>query len=254
MQGTQVWPLVWDCASEHLGGCATTSKPTNFYWSLGASNLLPQEEKPLQWEAHAIQLERSPCSLQLEKAQVRQCGPSTDKNNTEINLQKKFLLWWLWWHKTVNVVNTTELCTLKMAKMVRFLLRIFCFPSGSEVKNPPAMREPQETWVKALCWEDPVEEEMATHSRFLLCIFYHTQKFLLHFHNTAGQRFRKVKVTFKSFCAFISVILWFTIRNIYLVFILISGTQLLKLLKCPDKSNTGFIVITSSFRSLLNFC
>ena len=32
------------------------------------------------------------------------------------------------------------------------------------VKNPPAMRE---TWVRSLGWEDPLEEAMATHSRFL---------------------------------------------------------------------------------------
>ena len=31
-------------------------------------------------------------------------------------------------------------------------------PSGSAVKNPPAMPEPQETWVQALVWEDPLEE------------------------------------------------------------------------------------------------
>ena len=29
------------------------------------------------------------------------------------------------------------------------------------VKNPPAM---QETWVRSLGWEDPLEEGMATHS------------------------------------------------------------------------------------------
>ena len=29
------------------------------------------------------------------------------------------------------------------------------------VKNPPAMRE---TWVPSLCWEDALEEGMATHS------------------------------------------------------------------------------------------
>ena len=28
-------------------------------------------------------------------------------------------------------------------------------PSGSAVKNLPAMPEPQETWVQALVWEDP---------------------------------------------------------------------------------------------------
>ena len=31
-------------------------------------------------------------------------------------------------------------------------------------KNPPAM---QETWVRSLDWEDPLEEEMATHSSIL---------------------------------------------------------------------------------------
>ena len=29
------------------------------------------------------------------------------------------------------------------------------------VKNSPAMRE---TWVQSLCWEDPLEKEMVTHS------------------------------------------------------------------------------------------
>ena len=32
------------------------------------------------------------------------------------------------------------------------------------VKNPPAM---QETWVRSLDWEDPLEEGMATHSSVL---------------------------------------------------------------------------------------
>ena len=32
------------------------------------------------------------------------------------------------------------------------------------VKNPPAM---QETWVRSLGWEDPLEEGMATHSGIL---------------------------------------------------------------------------------------
>ena len=42
------------------------------------------------------------------------------------------------------------------------------FPGGSAVKNLPAM---QETWVRSLGrsvgWEDPLEEEMATHSSIL---------------------------------------------------------------------------------------
>ena len=32
------------------------------------------------------------------------------------------------------------------------------------VENMPAM---QETWVQSLCWEDPLEKGMATHSSIL---------------------------------------------------------------------------------------
>ena len=32
------------------------------------------------------------------------------------------------------------------------------------VKNPPAIRE---TWVQSLGWEDPLEEDMTTHSSIL---------------------------------------------------------------------------------------
>ena len=42
------------------------------------------------------------------------------------------------------------------------------FPSGSVVKNLPAMQEPQEIQVRSLDWEDPLEEEMATHSSILV--------------------------------------------------------------------------------------
>ena len=38
------------------------------------------------------------------------------------------------------------------------------FPVAQEVKNPPAM---QETWVRSLGWEDPLEKGTATHSSIL---------------------------------------------------------------------------------------
>ena len=41
------------------------------------------------------------------------------------------------------------------------------FPSGSVVKNLPAMQEPHETQVQSLDQEDPLEEGMATHSSIL---------------------------------------------------------------------------------------
>ena len=53
-----------------------------------------------------------------------------------------------------------------MAKISKsqFLLKLGSFPGGSMVKNLP---DKQETWVRSLGWEDPLEEEMATHSSIL---------------------------------------------------------------------------------------
>ena len=41
------------------------------------------------------------------------------------------------------------------------------FPSGSAVKNLPAMQEIQEMPFQSLGQEDPLEEEMTTHSSIL---------------------------------------------------------------------------------------
>ena len=41
------------------------------------------------------------------------------------------------------------------------------FPSGSEVKNQPAMKKLQKMQVQSLGWQDSLEEGMATHSNIL---------------------------------------------------------------------------------------
>ena len=41
------------------------------------------------------------------------------------------------------------------------------FPGGAVVKIPPAVQETQKTQVQSLCWEDPLEKGMATHSSIL---------------------------------------------------------------------------------------
>ena len=41
------------------------------------------------------------------------------------------------------------------------------FPGSSVVRNLPTMQETQEKWVWSLGWEDPLEEEVATHSSIL---------------------------------------------------------------------------------------
>ena len=49
-------------------------------------------------------------------------------------------------------------------------MTVYCLmglPGGSVVKSLPAMKELQETQVRSLGWEEPLEEEMATHSSIL---------------------------------------------------------------------------------------
>ena len=41
------------------------------------------------------------------------------------------------------------------------------FPGGAVVKSLPAMQQIQETLVRSLGWEDPLEESMATHCSIL---------------------------------------------------------------------------------------
>ena len=45
--------------------------------------------------------------------------------------------------------------------IIKDILKDIGFPSGLAVENPPAM---QETWVQSLGLEDPLEEDMPTHS------------------------------------------------------------------------------------------
>ena len=42
------------------------------------------------------------------------------------------------------------------------------FPDGSVVKNLPAVLEMQEMQARSLDWEEPWEEEMATHTSILV--------------------------------------------------------------------------------------
>ena len=41
------------------------------------------------------------------------------------------------------------------------------FPQWCSGKDPPATQQTQETWVWSLGWEDPLEEDLATHSSIL---------------------------------------------------------------------------------------
>ena len=60
------------------------------------------------------------------------------------------------WHK--------DYFELKAVENKQILVMILGYPDGSAVKNLSAM---QDTWVRSLNWEDPLEQGMATHSSIL---------------------------------------------------------------------------------------
>ena len=53
-------------------------------------------------------------------------------------------------------------------EVIHHCIVLICIsPGGSVVKNLPAVQETQETQVRPLGWDDPLEEGMATHSSIL---------------------------------------------------------------------------------------
>ena len=62
------------------------------------------------------------------------------------------------WRATVHGVTESDMTEQ---------LTLQGFSDGSAVKNLPAVQETQKTRIPSLGWEDPLEEEMATHSSIL---------------------------------------------------------------------------------------
>ena len=65
-----------------------------------------------------------------------------------------------------NIVNIMYLTIMKNMRKYTLICTYICRASliAQLVKNLPAMQEP---WVRFLCWEDPLEKEMVTHSSIL---------------------------------------------------------------------------------------
>ena len=55
---------VWSLVQEDSTCCGATKPMHHNYWSPGSRACAPKQEKPPQWEAHPLQLETSPDSLQ----------------------------------------------------------------------------------------------------------------------------------------------------------------------------------------------
>ena len=73
MQESQVWSLVWEDST----GCEQAKLMQHTYWASALDRAL--QEKPLQWEVWAPQLESSSCLPQREKAGAPQQRPCEAK-------------------------------------------------------------------------------------------------------------------------------------------------------------------------------
>ena len=92
MQGTRVWSLVWEDPTR----CRATKPMCHNYWAWALEpesrnywapepRACAPQEKPVQWEASAPNLESIPCSLQPEKARVQQQINTTQPSQKQIN-------------------------------------------------------------------------------------------------------------------------------------------------------------------------
>ena len=54
-----------------------------------------------------------------------------------------------------------------ISELKAFNRNIWVSPIAQQVKNVPVVQETQGMWIQSLGQEDPLEEEMATHSRNL---------------------------------------------------------------------------------------
>ena len=58
-------------------------------------------------------------------------------------------------------------CTLHFYYIISIYTHCGASPMAQQVKNPPAVQEPREMQVCSLGWEDPLKEELASHSSVL---------------------------------------------------------------------------------------
>ena len=79
-------------------------------------------------------------------------------------------------HRFIKESGSAEVIKLKKKNVYKLLHTSRVSTMTQQVKNPPAMQETQEMWVQSLACEDPLEEEMATHSSLLAALSTTRQK------------------------------------------------------------------------------
>ena len=118
------------------------------------------------------------CGVAQSRTRLKRLGSSSSSSAQSLQLYQMWLRsiphihvfvyeqqgWRRWKYKAMGYKKTSR----ESNKLYSWGLgRGKGFPSGSGVKNLPAMQETQETWVWFLGQEDTLEEGLATHSSVL---------------------------------------------------------------------------------------
>ena len=73
-------------------------------------------------------------------------------------------------HHFIKESGSAEAIKLEKKNVHKLLHTSRLSTMTQQVKNPPAVQETQEMWVQSLACEDPLGEEMATHSSLLAAL------------------------------------------------------------------------------------
>ena len=77
------------------------------------------------------------------------------------------LILYIYPHIYILYIYTYILCIYTYIIYIYIKINIYIKDLGASQMAPVAMQETQEMQVRSLGWEDPLEEEMATHSNIL---------------------------------------------------------------------------------------
>ena len=162
MPGMHVQSLIWEdrtCCratklmSHNYRACAV--EPTSWgHWSPCA----PQQEKPPQREAHALQLESSPCLWQLEKALVQQWRRRAAKK--ERKLQVKIITH----QQTQEIYNAWKVlginvCCCQIVVVVSYFQLLYIRPNSStflDLSSPFVKWEQESRGFHSITTQGPV--------------------------------------------------------------------------------------------------
>ena len=139
-----------------VGNVCPTKQQTGIGFSVQFEFRMHPEKSPGHETSEAVFYVRHPRTTSKKKAVTIIKNWESEK---KLGVGSDCILQHFCFHWVIPVTVLKEL-----ARVWPLLCKVLGFPGGSVVKNPPAI---QETWVPSLGREDPLEEEMATHSSML---------------------------------------------------------------------------------------